>query len=573
MPETNWVSEAKFTTKKEASGWLPPERVSLILVAIAALASCAWILSLPLFPTQDGPVHLYYARILQALVFHRNPGLFPRYYLIKSVAPPYAFYYYLLLILGHFVSLVTADKLVICLYIVLFLFGFRFLARSLGPSGDAVSLLAIPYVFNWPLGMGFVNFCLSLALSCWALGLWCRVAQQPTSSRNTLRLVLFVALAWTVMFTHPVPLLFLLGFCFVELCIRILSRASFGKPAFRRDAIAFLLAGTTLLYVKAFTVSHVAQQVDPFHSTYLGQVKAAMPGIIAFSTVDIFSAQGFLSIFRRTAIYLLFVAVLLTANSHVWNTFRTRAWRLADTFSVLGFILWGIIPVLPPDMNNSHLFSSRLMLFAVVAAMVGASGVVLERTTPRQTLVACASLAVLLLVVTLVLAQKVIAPLADRIDMLETLPPPPQGIYLALLKPDYIPSNTGLTYDPYWFAQVRPLRRSDSILFNTPWLELPIIPIGAQPVLPTGRMSLYSLETSLLMRLTLERSAEARAIIFPPLTGAIINHSVFPAPSGLDPMLREDPVPTHHWVCTPYAFLSLCTDGVRLNGKAYNQQQ
>ncbi len=572
MPETTWNTEAARVNAVRRR--LAPERVSLVLIALASIAYCAWILSLPLFPTQDGPMHLYYARILQALLFHRNPGLFPQYYVIKSLAPPYALYYYLLLGLGHFVPLIAADKLIVCLYIVLFLFGFRFLARSLGPSGDAVSLLAIPYAFNWPLGMGFVNFCLSLALSCWALGLWCRVAQQPASPRNRRRLIGFAILAWVVMFTHPVPLLFALGFCFIELCARLLRTQNLRDPRFRRDALAFLLAATTLLYVKAFTTSHVAQQVDPTHPTYLGAVRAAIKSIATFSTVDIFAPHyTVLMLFRRASIYLIFLLALGLAAVHAWRSLRDRGWHLADTWFVLALVLWVTVPILPPDMNSSHLFSSRLMIFAVIAALAAASGASIPRLGFERTLLACALQALVLLPVTLILAQQNIAPVAHRLDLLDTLPPLPQGIYLALVNDPYARSVPGLTYDPYWWAQVRPILRSDSILFNTPWLDLPIIPVGAQPVLPTGRMAASDLETAMLLRKTLAQSAQARFILFPPLTGAIIDHAALPLQAGLDPTLQEDPVPTHHWVCAPYAFTTVCSDGVKLDGKAYNREQ
>ncbi len=562
MLETTRNTEAGRADTK--SRWPSAERTSLLILAVAAIAYCAWILSLPLFPTQDGPIHLYFVRILQALLFHRDPGIFPQYFLVKHLAPPYALYYYLLLILGHFVSLVTADKLVICLYVVLFLFGFRFLARSLGPSGDAASLLAIPYVLNWPLGMGFVNFCLSLALTCWALGLWCRVAQQPESPRNTRRLVGFAILAWVIMFTHPVPLLFLLGFCSIELCLRVFRTFSFSQPTLRRDAIAFVLAGTTLLYVKAFTNSHVVQQIDPVHKTYMTQLAPVLEAIAIFGSVDAFSPRGFLSVLHRFGIYVLFIAVLMMAVAAVPRSLRSPEWRLSHTFSALALLLWVAIPFLPPDLNNSHLFSSRLMIIAVLTGFAGAGGLTLPRIGAKRILFACSAIGIVSLIGTIVEAQRAIAPVAARIDKLETLPPPPQGIYLALLDPDYARTAPSLTYDPYYWAVARPLRRSNSILFTAPWLDLAIIPIGAQPVLPTGRLPAYSLETSYFMRQQLASSAEARSIIFPPLTGAIINYAAFPMPPGLDLTLKQDPIPSHHWSCAPYAFTALCTDGAKL---------
>src|SRR5947199_10196073 len=70
----------------------------LVLVA----AYCAWVFSLPLFPTQDDAMHLYYTKVTQHLLFHS-----PRFgaaYLIRIPPPPYVVHYALLLVLTSFLE-------------------------------------------------------------------------------------------------------------------------------------------------------------------------------------------------------------------------------------------------------------------------------------------------------------------------------------------------------------------------------------------------------------------------------------------------------------------------------------
>ena len=74
--------------------------------------------------------------------------------------------------------LCLADKLLVCLIFITTAFGFRYLARCLGPSGDLMSLFIIPLLLNWPLGMGFYNYCLAIGMALWALGFWYRAVQQ-----------------------------------------------------------------------------------------------------------------------------------------------------------------------------------------------------------------------------------------------------------------------------------------------------------------------------------------------------------------------------------------------------------
>jgi hypothetical protein len=138
-------------------------------------------------------------------------------------------------------------------------------------------------------------------------------------------------------------------------------------------------------------------------------------------------------------------------------------------------------------------------------------------------------------------------------------------VYLGLLKPDFEKPMWQLTYDPYYWDELRILRRSGSVLYDTPWLDLPIIPLGAQPAMPTGRIDPDSLENYALMRKTMMQSAEARQIVFPEITGAMINNGTFKPRPGLDPVLALDRLAPHHWACGPDAFVTVC----EADGTAY----
>ena len=348
-------------------------KYSILLLSAIALAYCTWILSLPVFPTQDGPMHLYYARIMQALIFHRDPGIYPRYFVIKHLFPPYSLYYYLLILLSTVMSLVTADKVVICIYVVLFLFGFRFLARSIGPSGGIMAFLVAPIVLNWPLCMGFVNFCLSTSLSLWALGLWCRVSRQPSINVYR-RLSCFVVLCFVIMLTHPVPLLGVLGFCGLELAIRLWQQGKLKikgavthsgrlRGSLVRDAVALALASTTLLYVKAFTVHNLLQQGNAAVSSYVNSVQGNVSGLLLLHTFTIFAGRGIGDLLYRGSIFAVLLFAVVAGLREALRSLRAKAWTLADTWLALCLLLIVFIPIIPPDLNNSHFFSARLVIW------------------------------------------------------------------------------------------------------------------------------------------------------------------------------------------------------------------
>ena len=118
-------------------------------------------------------MHKYYVHVLASLLSgaHSYDA-----YVIRHPFPPYATHYAVLLGLTRLVSFDLAEKLLICLIFVCTAYGVRYCARSLGPSGDLLSLCMIPLVLHWSLVMGFLNYSLAVGLFFLAAGLWCRAS-------------------------------------------------------------------------------------------------------------------------------------------------------------------------------------------------------------------------------------------------------------------------------------------------------------------------------------------------------------------------------------------------------------
>lgn len=168
---------------------------------------CGWILSLPLFPAQDSPLHLYIASVLSSLLSGSNH--FSAYFYIRHLVTPYSLHYYFLIFFGRLFPFPIADKLLVCTVFVCSAFGFRYLARTIGPSGDVMSLFAVPLLLSWALGMGFYNYCLSLGLAFWALGFWSRASTRNSHTLGILFLVMMALMA----ITHPIPVVLVIVLC------------------------------------------------------------------------------------------------------------------------------------------------------------------------------------------------------------------------------------------------------------------------------------------------------------------------------------------------------------------------
>ena len=285
----------------------------LVPFLVLLAAYCVWILTLPLFPSLDGSLHLYYASVMGSLL--SGSKAYSSYYFIRHILPPYALHYYFLIAVAHFFGYVMADKLLVCLIFVTTAFGFRYLARFLGPSGDLMSLFIIPLLLNWPLGMGFYNYCLAIGMALWALGFWYRAVE-----RRSQRLWLaFLGVVILMVLTHPVPLILIyvlvgvdVGWRFWQDFRRRGAEASRFKTSlryFRADLVYMLLSWATIGYVFLFVDKHkvVANVLEKYDR------KAELIKLLKLSTVAMFSGSSTVVVAYRLSLYAILLLALVSS--------------------------------------------------------------------------------------------------------------------------------------------------------------------------------------------------------------------------------------------------------------------
>ncbi|MGI4831019.1 MAG: hypothetical protein ACRYFU_22940 [Janthinobacterium lividum] len=437
-------------------------------------AYCLWILSLPVFPSQDGPLHLYYANVFGHLL-SRSPGVYARFYRIGSLFPPYSLYYYLLLGLGKAMSLPAADKLVICTSVVLNAFGFRYLARRSGPGGEVAAFLVLPVLLNWPLLMGFVNFSLSLGLVLWAVGLWSRFADDHSLARR----LGFVLLLYVIMLTHPVPLLLLIGLCFVDLLVRALGtvRRSGTAKVFPwhlllLDTLCLLAAVPAFLYVRKFAIANVLQQSanDSLHRRISDNLFNYLHG----AGLLLFQPGGVFSTVYRVGFGLVFLLALGTGLAHGWRAWRTHHWDVAAAWFVLAVLCLVAFPLVPRDLNGAHYFAWRLAVPVYLVTALGATGGERNRGWKGFLLIG-ASIA--LSVYTLGLAAVRCGPAARMIAASADAPAHAPGSLGVLLQAGPDPFRAVFTFRPFLWGGAHYFRQTGSVLYNSSWLDETIIPV------------------------------------------------------------------------------------------------
>jgi hypothetical protein len=450
-----------------------------ILFAGLVFIFCAWALSLPLFPTQDGPMHKYYVHALASLLSGS-----PAYnsYLIRHPFPPYATHYALLLGLTRFLSFELAEKLLICIVFVCTAYGFRYCARSLGPSGDLLSLCMIPLLLHWSLVMGFLNYSLAVGLFFLAAGLWCRAAA------GHLRLWLFFAMvSFLLALTHPIPLLLLIVFCWLDLLIRLIQgyslsgqggSARFSLKDYRWLFFGLAVAGLSFLYPLA-SVDRSRSAANLRGAALHKDALISSLALFGISPFDTRSKNLFIN-FYRLGLYALLLASLALAAAGFLRRWRARQLRPSDSMLVLAVAILLAIPILPPSMNGSDFFSQRLMILPWLGAIAAAGGY----AAPRRLAPIAPLFAVVLTLTTLLPAEIFFRPVAHQLFALQNQPLPQHTQGLAILDPAMLKAvrvQHQLGFNPYLWSGVLPFLLADDVMLNSPFMDQKITPLMPAP--------------------------------------------------------------------------------------------
>ena len=463
----------------------PPASIRHQQLALFAYLSiialhCVWVFSMPVFPSQDGPLHLYYVNVFRNLLQHVH-GSYSETYYIGRYLPAYSLYYYGLIALGSICSLQTADRIIVCIFFLIFSLGVRRLMQTVSPSAIWAPLLILPMLLNWPLMMGFVNYALATGLACFALATWCNNADRPT----LLPRIWFLLLLLAVILTHPVPWMLVMAYILFDLVLRAArfrmhrggKWSELFTPAFRVDVVAALVAFVGLFFLLSFrniagSTIHAVPSEGPFLDALLKRL-ADYRHLFGFVLFVDGSAPSHL--YR-----LLFLPAVLTLIAlAAWSL--ARAWAAHDSSPRLTWALFSltfllIFPLIPANLNGSYFFAMRLMFVIYTCLAVAASSVMASRRFALPVAAAFAALSLF----TLALAHRHVTPVAYEVASLHDAPAVSTDRPGLIVWPQ--DKTTGsLSFNPLLWAGAGYARRHGTVLYNTTWLELAIIPIKVRP--------------------------------------------------------------------------------------------
>lgn len=336
-------------------------RLEWLLLGIVIAAQLLPLVLLPYVPTQDGPSHQALAYALR--IYDRPEGAPLRQYLERnSEALPNWFVFFLQSKVLAFVSVAAAEKILIAAYVVLLPLGLHYALRAVDRDAGFLAALGLPVTYNFLFGMGFLNFCWSLAAFLWAFGFYLR-RRDRFRARDVAPMALLAA--W-VYFCHPLALVMLLiavGTVSV-LLVLVEQRASSAVRWWSLARDRLVLPLVSFLPVLVLLVAFVGRRLERRTSQLSFVVKAK----------QLFALYSLVSFDRRILIVSCGLAALIgvLAAALLWRRHRegTLRPRANDALLAVAAIFTLVYFAAPSELAGGGFVNHRLALFPPLALLL-----------------------------------------------------------------------------------------------------------------------------------------------------------------------------------------------------------
>lgn len=463
-----------------------------VLWCAAVAVQITVVFAAPLFPSQDGPMHLYYVDVLRSVL--TGKGAYTKYYELQHPLPPYLFQYALTLLMEIFWTPLVAEKVIVALYAVWFAIATRYLARSLGPGWRIPALISVAFALNRWVYMGFFNFNIGLATAFFLIGYWSRHARPVLRPGTALIFSVLLGLLATM---HPVPVLFVVGYVLlytVGARFRTESAVSgeAGTLHSRTLRRTFSLLLPLLLCIAIGVWIHaIAAPV-----THL-DVKAWVSGVNKMDRVKdlarlfpILPLTG--STYRKSVAFLLGVLVLLSVRITGWKQTQPNGEQLKLPIFLTIAACLAIYIVGPNRMSGGSYFPQRFCIFVFI---LGIMSLAFSQPRQRAKVLSMAGAALLILITAVPLWSTNRALAKDIEPFLNPPPVPPgsRGAYIVEAGSWPADLSDGCNFSAGFHIAMDLFRQSQMVLINPPWNALPTTPLVSRDNYPwTGAVDKIS---------------------------------------------------------------------------------
>lgn len=332
----------------------------LLLFAGAAFLNLIPLFLFPYFPTADGPAHVYNAKLVRQYFLDENP-LARQVYAPNPVPVPNWLGHAIMAAAMGFVSPLTAEKLLIAIYVVALPLAFRYAIRSVARETHGLEFIIFAVIYNSHLHWGFYNFLYSLVLYLVLIGYWLR--RRPLQKVTEILTVALLALL--LYFSNPVGLIQILAALTILLGTGAFVEWRTGQinwyeawKHYTRVAIAFLPAVGLYAYYSLFRLNRGKDGAEWPSFRYAASTLLTLDPIRSFDLAEKFIGIGL-------ALVILVLLVLAIKS-------KPQSVRPADSpgFLILAAATACLVFVLPVSANGGTMITPRLVYFPLFSLVL-----------------------------------------------------------------------------------------------------------------------------------------------------------------------------------------------------------
>lgn len=324
------------------------------------------ILVLPHFMTHDGPCHTYNAAILHDLLAGKETLLAEMHRINVFPEPNLSGHYLMALLMFVFPPLV-AEKILLCLYVVLFAAGCRYFLKQVTTQYATCSLLAFPFIYNVVFYFGFYNFILGLGASLFFFGLFLRWKDQLRPGR----IAWLALLSLFIYFSHLLAFLFCGFFAGLLLLSDLLRRTTGVKQALLTTVRLLLLFLPGLVFSAAYFASQEGSTAS--YNDY--SLLKRLGGLLLHAEPLSFMAYSEGTYVKACLAILLLLFVLAVIR---WRRDRNPLFPVLSAAVIFSLMLYAVIP---DALSGGSIIVPRIGLYFFIFLVAAVSCMQMGRKT------------------------------------------------------------------------------------------------------------------------------------------------------------------------------------------------
>jgi hypothetical protein len=440
--------------------WASGHGTAVLFFALTFMQSAAIWLQRS-FPTQDGPIQLYYADVLAGLL--RGDRTYSAYFQMNNYSPVYCFFNYALVLLNQLFAPLTSERILVSLYVAAFSIGAWFLIRSIEPGNDWLPFFIMPFAFHAYLYLGIYNFTFGIATLLFAMGVWLRAA--PAWTRKDW--MLWLGMVLLICSVHPLTLaflgLFVAGHTLAIFVTAVRAGGSIraGWTQIASSVVAGAVPSLVLLAVVAYSASGTAGGASPAPVTAQAPLADRLRMLLQMVPLSPY----FVPLYRFCLLLLVLLPMSLVAIRAARLTWTSgkRALQASFALGLTAVVGLGLFVFAPPWFLGVGFFADRMSVIFVVCGLAALAPL----TLPKSLRHAAVATAVCVLPLMAAIRDRETAPIVRALAPIYEAKPAEGGFGAIVSGAETV---DGLTFNPYYWAGAHYARQSQAILLNTPWI-------------------------------------------------------------------------------------------------------